>query len=78
MFKESILILTIKVLSFHIKVGLFKSYMRTSMFYGSETRSVKDADANSLERIQQSMLRWIWNTTMRDGQTSEELIKNQA
>ena len=43
------------------------------MLYGSETWAVKEADILRLERNDTTMIRWVCNVILKDGNASSEL-----
>lgn len=46
--------------------------VRTAILYGDETWTVKDDDVMRLECAEKTRVRWMCNTSMRDGPTNEE------
>lgn len=68
-----ILILIIRSVSLHITCRLYDSCVGSGMFYGSETRSGKNSDVKKLKCTDKSMVRCMWNATMKDGLTNVEL-----
>ena len=54
---------------------LFSSCVRSSMTYGSETRSLLADVGLKFERAEMQMIRWVCGVFLKDRRTSEELRK---
>ena len=75
-FRELLSLLTSRVLSLQARGRLYKACVRSVMLYGSETWAVKEEDLDRLDRNDIRMIRWMYNTSLKDRKSSDELRNN--
>ena len=54
-------------------IGVYASCVRSSMTYGSETRSLLVDVGLKFERAEMQMIRWMCGISLKDRRTNEEL-----
>ena len=72
-FKELSPILTARGASYRIKGKIYKARVRSPLTYGTETWAMKKANLHSLDRTEQTMVRWMCRVLLKDRKRSVDL-----
>ena len=65
-FKELSPILTARGASYRIKGKIYKVCVQSALTYGTETRAMKEANLQSLERMKRMMVKWMCGVSLKD------------
>ena len=71
-FQKLLLFLTSRAPPLEKKGGVYARYIRSSMTYGSDTRSLLIAVGLKFERAEMQMIRWMCSFSMKDRRTIEK------
>ena len=72
-FKELSPILTARGASYRIKGKIYKACVQSVLTYGTETWAMKEANLQSLERMERMMMRWMCGVSLKDRKHSVDL-----
>ena len=72
-FREPLPFLTSRAPPLEMNGRVYASCVRSSMIYGSETRSLLVDVWLKFGRAEMQMIRWMWGISMKDRSTNEEL-----
>ena len=73
-FRELSPILTTRGASHRLKGKIYSTCVQRVMVYGSETWAMKVEEMERLERTERMMVRWMCGVTLKDRNSSEELL----
>ena len=74
-FRELLLLLTCRSLSFITRGRMFDIYIRKVMLHASECWALTSVDHARLQRTDRSMIRWICNVKWEDNRSSKSLLE---
>ena len=74
-FRELLPVLTSRRFSLRKKGRAYRACVRSVLLYGCETWAVKEEDTQRIERSDRAMIRWICGASLKDGKSSDELLK---
>ena len=71
--RSYLLILTARGASYRIKGKIYKACVQSVLTYGTETWAMKEANLQSLERMERMMVRWMCGVSLKDRKRSVDL-----